>query len=54
MAPPETFGDFTFISSPNERLRTVLHALHIQLNHVFTRQHRSTSRVKYLAPGTNL
>lgn len=54
MAPPETFRDFTFIFSLNERLRTVLHALYIQLNHVFTRQHRSTSQVEYLAPSTNL
>lgn len=54
MAPPETLRDFTFISSRNEGLRTVLHALYIRLNHVFTRQHRSTSRVKHLAPSTNL
>lgn len=34
MAPPETFRDFTFISSRNECLRTVLHALYIKLNRV--------------------
>lgn len=51
MAPPETSRDFTFISWLNERLGTLLHALYFQLNHVFTRQHRSASQVKYF---TNL
>lgn len=54
MAPPETFRDFTLISSLNEHLRTVLHVLYIQLNRVFTEQHHSTSQVEYLAPSTNL